>query len=197
MVDEALLRDLVPAVIGILVRRGADFASAEDAVQDALVEAVRVWPDDPPQDPKGWLVTVAWRKFLDAARANTSRRRRELRIEGEPMPGPVEAVDDTLQLYFLCAHPALSATATTVIDGNAGGPCAAPPRFRSTALGPRCGARLTVGDPNHRARVLRGSGAAGGGLAAYRVCRFTRPGVLRLGGGSVCLTQRLEPCVRR
>ena len=69
-------------------------------MQDALVDAVRVWPDDPPQDPKGWLVTVAWRKFLDAARADTSRRRREVRIEGEPMPVPVEAVDDTLQLYF-------------------------------------------------------------------------------------------------
>ena len=62
-------------MIGILVRRGADFAAAEDAVQDALVGAVRVWPDDPPQDPKAWLVTVAWRKFLDAARADASRRR--------------------------------------------------------------------------------------------------------------------------
>ncbi len=38
--DEALLRTLTPRVIGILVRRGADFATAEDAVQDALVEAV-------------------------------------------------------------------------------------------------------------------------------------------------------------
>lgn len=57
--NEQLLRDLVPAVIGVLVRRGAGFAPAEDAVQDALVEAVRVWPDDPPRDPKGWLVTVA------------------------------------------------------------------------------------------------------------------------------------------
>jgi DNA-directed RNA polymerase specialized sigma24 family protein len=35
-VNEPRLRDLVPAVIGVLVRRGADFASAEDAVQDAL-----------------------------------------------------------------------------------------------------------------------------------------------------------------
>ena len=84
--NEALLRDLVPAVIGVLVRRGADFASAEDAVQDALIEAVRVWPDDPPRDPKGWLVTVAWRKFLDATRADTSRRRREERVEDEPDP---------------------------------------------------------------------------------------------------------------
>src|SRR5439155_23375603 len=102
-VNEPLLRDLVPAVIGVLVRRGADFVSAEDAVQDALVEAVRGWPDDPPQDPKGWLVTVAWRKFLDATRAATSRRRREARIGTEPESGPVDAVDDTLQLYFLCA----------------------------------------------------------------------------------------------
>jgi predicted RNA polymerase sigma factor len=61
--DEALLRTLTPTVIGILGRRGADFATAEDAVQDALIEAVRVWPSDPPRDPKGWLVTVAWRKF--------------------------------------------------------------------------------------------------------------------------------------
>jgi RNA polymerase sigma factor (sigma-70 family) len=107
-VDEALLRALTPAVTGILVRRGADFAAAEDAVQDALVEAVRVWPDDPPRDPEGWLVTVAWRKFLDAVRADTSRRHREERVEGEPVPGPGEAVDDTLRLYFLCAHPSLA-----------------------------------------------------------------------------------------
>ena len=106
--DEALLRSLTPTVIGILGRRGADFAAAEDAVQDALVEAVRVWPDDPPNDPKGWLVTVAWRKFLDGARADTSRRRREVRVEDEPAPGPSEMEDDTLQLYFLCAHPSLT-----------------------------------------------------------------------------------------
>jgi predicted RNA polymerase sigma factor len=59
-VNESLLRELVPAVIGVLIHRGADFPAAEDAVQDALVEAVRVWPDDPPRDPKGWLLTVAW-----------------------------------------------------------------------------------------------------------------------------------------
>src|SRR5215211_4848798 len=106
--DEALLRTLTTIVIGILVRRGADFAAAEDAVQDALVEAMRVWPDDPPRDPKGWLVTAAWRKFLDAVRADTSRRHREERVEREPVPGPGEVVDDTLQLYFLCAHPSLT-----------------------------------------------------------------------------------------
>ena len=67
---EELLRDLSPQVLGVLVRRGADFAAAEDAVQEALVEAVRRWPDELPAEPKGWLVTVAWRRFLDAQRSD-------------------------------------------------------------------------------------------------------------------------------
>lgn len=119
--DEALVRVLTPQVISVLVRRGADFASAEDAVQDALVEAVRVWPDDPPGDPKAWLVTVAWRKFLDAARADAARRRREVGIEAEPAPGPGEAVDDTLQLYFLCAHPSLTPASAVALTLRAVG----------------------------------------------------------------------------
>ncbi|MFE0606185.1 RNA polymerase sigma factor [Streptomyces sp. NPDC058892] len=106
--DEVLLRSLTPGVLAVLVRRGADFAAAEDAVQDALVEAVRVWPDDPPRDARGWLITVAWRRFLDVNRADASRRRREDLVDREPEPGPAPAVDDTLRLYFLCAHPSLT-----------------------------------------------------------------------------------------
>ncbi|MCY0932711.1 RNA polymerase sigma factor [Streptomyces sp. H34-S4] len=119
--DGALLRGLTPGVLGILVRRGADFAAAEDAVQDALVEAVRVWPADPPKDPKAWLVTVAWRRFLDAARSDTARRRREDRVDEEPGPGPAPTVDDTLQLYFLCAHPSLSPSSAVALTLRAVG----------------------------------------------------------------------------
>ncbi|MBW1600436.1 RNA polymerase sigma factor [Streptomyces sp. JJ38] len=119
--DEALLRSLTPSVLAILVRRGADFAAAEDAVQDALVEAVRVWPDEPPRDPKGWLVTVAWRRFLDATRADAARRRREDRVDEEPSPGPVPGVDDTLQLYFLCAHPSLTPSSAVALTLRAVG----------------------------------------------------------------------------
>ncbi len=121
---EQLVRDLVPQVLGVLVRRGADFATAEDAVQDALVEAVRVWPDDPPRDPRGWLVTVAWRKFLDAARADTSRRNREDIVAREPTPDPdkvTEVADDTLQLYFLCAHPSLTPASAVALTLRAVG----------------------------------------------------------------------------
>jgi RNA polymerase sigma factor (sigma-70 family) len=116
-VDEALVRSLTPRVLGILVRRGADFAAGEDAVQEALLEAIRVWPADPPRDPQAWLVTVAWRKFVDATRSDASRRRREVTVDAEPAPGPSAERDDTLHLYFLCAHPSLppaSAVALTL-----------------------------------------------------------------------------------
>ncbi|HMM43433.1 MAG TPA: sigma factor [Thermomicrobiales bacterium] len=119
--DEALLRTLTPIVIGILVRRGAGFAAAEDAVQDALVEAVRAWPDDSPRDPRAWLVTVAWRKYLDAVRADASRRRREDVVAREPMPDLGEARDDTLQLYFLCAHPSLTPASAVALTLRAVG----------------------------------------------------------------------------
>ncbi|GAB3995307.1 RNA polymerase sigma factor [Nocardioides marmoraquaticus] len=113
--DESLLRTLVPSVIGVLVRRGADFAAAEDAVQEALVEAVRTWADDPPRDPKGWLVTVAWRRFLDATRSEGARRRREDLVDDEPPAGPVSSYDDELSLYFLCAHPSLTPSSAVAL----------------------------------------------------------------------------------
>jgi RNA polymerase sigma factor (sigma-70 family) len=120
-VDEDLLRPLIPRAIGVLVRRGAEFAAAEDAVQDALVDAVRVWPTDPPLDPQGWLVTVAWRRFLDAARAEASRRRREEVVDNEPEPAAGGSSDDTLQLYFLCAHPSLTPSSAVALTLRAVG----------------------------------------------------------------------------
>ncbi len=105
---EDLLRELGPQVLGVLVRRGSDFAAAEDAVQEALLEAVRLWPDARPDDPKAWLVTVAGRKLVDEIRSATARRRREERLQHEPEPGPTEQADDTLLLLSRCCHPALT-----------------------------------------------------------------------------------------
>jgi RNA polymerase sigma factor (sigma-70 family) len=119
--DEPLLRELTPAVIGVLVHRGVDFSTAEDAVQEALLQATLAWPDQPPTDPKGWLVTVAWRKFLDAHRSEASRRDREQRVEVEPPPGPTETADDTLQLFFLCAHPSLTPASAVALTLRAVG----------------------------------------------------------------------------
>ncbi|TSD49772.1 sigma-70 family RNA polymerase sigma factor [Rhodococcus sp. KBS0724] len=119
--NDVLLRNLTPSVLAILVRRGANFAAAEDAVQDALLEAVRVWPDNPPRDPKGWLVTVAWRRFLDATRADAARTKREQQLDEEPARESAPAVDDTLQLYFLCAHPSLTSSSAVALTLRAVG----------------------------------------------------------------------------
>ena len=123
--NEALLRELIPAVTGVLVRRGADFATAEDAVQDALLRALDTWPTDPPADPKGWLITAAWRKFLDATRAQDSRLAREARVALEAPPGPTEATvadpADALRLYFLCAHPLLTPASAVALTLRAVG----------------------------------------------------------------------------
>jgi RNA polymerase sigma factor (sigma-70 family) len=122
--DELLLRELTPSVIGVLSRRGVDFASAEDAVQEALLQAALTWPDRRPADPKGWLVTVAWRKFLDTRRSEISRLDRERRVEVERPPGPADPTndtDDTLRLFFLCAHPSLTPAAAVALTLRAVG----------------------------------------------------------------------------
>lgn len=119
--DEGVLRSLTPTAIAVLVRRGANFAAAEDAVQEALIEAVRVWPLDRPRDPRGWLIAVAWRKFLDATRAEASRRAREELAGAEPTPEPGAAADDTLQLYFLCAHRSLTPASAVALTLRAVG----------------------------------------------------------------------------
>ena len=77
MTDEGALRAVVPRVLARLVRRGEDFDAAEDALQEALLEALRVWPEHPPDDPRAWLTTVATRRLVDARRSEVARQRRE------------------------------------------------------------------------------------------------------------------------
>jgi len=120
-VDDVELRALVPRVLSVLVRRGADFATAEDAVQEALIKALATGKDAAPADATAWLVTVAWRAFIDMTRSDTSRRSREARVEAEPPPGAVPSVDDTLQLYFLCAHPDLGSSSAVALTLRAVG----------------------------------------------------------------------------
>src|SRR5215211_6553477 len=101
-------RDVVPRVLAGLVRRGEDFDAAEDALQEALLEALRVWPEHPPRDPQAWLATVATRRLVDARRSDAARHRREEVTHAEPPPGPTEEGDDTLFLLFCCCHPDLA-----------------------------------------------------------------------------------------
>ncbi len=119
--NEVELRELVPRALSVLVCRGADFATAEDAVQEALIRALSTWGDAPPVDPTGWLITVAWRAFLDMTRSDAARRDRELRVDTEPPAGAIPSADDTLRLYFLCAHPDLTPSSAVALTLRAVG----------------------------------------------------------------------------
>jgi RNA polymerase sigma factor (sigma-70 family) len=106
--DEGALRALVPRVLAGLVRRGEDFDAAEDALQEALLEALRVWPENPPRDARAWLATVATRRLVDARRSEAARLRREKQTSAQPRLRDTEEGDDTLFLLFCCCHPALA-----------------------------------------------------------------------------------------
>jgi RNA polymerase sigma factor (sigma-70 family) len=113
-----LLRELAPQVLGTLLRKYHDFDACEDALQEAMLAAAHQWPAaGVPENPRGWLVTVATRRFVDHVRSEQARRRREESVVGRErtdavVESPDESVlrerDDTLTLLFMCCHPALT-----------------------------------------------------------------------------------------
>ncbi|MGH3359614.1 MAG: RNA polymerase sigma factor [Nocardioidaceae bacterium] len=115
---EGLLRRLAPQVLGAVVRRYGHFDTAEDATQEALLAAAVQWPAaGVPDNPRGWLITVASRRLTDLLRKEQARHRREDTVARWVLPDdwvapaadhrPAET-DDTLLLLFLCCHPSLS-----------------------------------------------------------------------------------------
>ncbi|MFB9234110.1 RNA polymerase sigma factor [Plantactinospora siamensis] len=108
-----------PHVLGALLRRHGDLGDCEDALQDAAEAATGQWAAAGiPDDPRAWLIRVASRRLIDRVRADSARTRREAldaarrpddaraapAVDGGAGPG----TDDTLRLFFLCCHPALS-----------------------------------------------------------------------------------------
>jgi RNA polymerase sigma factor (sigma-70 family) len=113
---ENLLRQLAPQALGAVVRRYGHFDIAEDAVQEAMLAAATQWPTEGlPHNPKGWLITVAARRFTDLLRSEQARRRREDTVARWQLPEQQtdaaerpDDSDDTLILLFMCCHPAVS-----------------------------------------------------------------------------------------
>nr|WP_256566306.1 sigma-70 family RNA polymerase sigma factor [Micromonospora sp. A3M-1-15] len=129
---EDLLRELAPQVLGVLARRFGDFATAEDAVQEALLAAATQWPvEGLPDHPRGWLVQVAYRRMIELVRAEAARRDREDRAarrggdDRRTAPAADEPLtaerDDTLVLLFLCCHPTLSTASAIALTLRAVG----------------------------------------------------------------------------
>jgi len=131
---EDLLRELAPQVLGVLMRRYGGLDTCEDAVQEALLDAATQWPaSGTPDNPRGWLLTVATRRLTDMLRGESARRRREDAVYlATPPAASAEAGagaqggappdhDDTLTLLFLCCHPSLSPSSQVALTLRAVG----------------------------------------------------------------------------
>jgi RNA polymerase sigma-70 factor (ECF subfamily) len=113
---EAVFRESYSLVLAGVATRVRDIDVAEEAVQDALLEALRDWPESGvPANPPGWLTTVARRRAIDRVRRQaTLARKREILARLEETDAGAEAItsasveDDRLRLLFACCHPSLS-----------------------------------------------------------------------------------------
>ncbi|WP_275412145.1 RNA polymerase sigma factor [Sphaerisporangium rufum] len=106
--------------VAALVRRFGDIDLAEECIQEAFLEAVRLWPvTGPPPSPAGWIITTARNRAIDRLRREASRADRQaeaVRLHGGDDPIEEGAVpDDRLRLIFTCCHPALAVPAQVAL----------------------------------------------------------------------------------
>src|SRR5262249_5210434 len=117
---EKTFREEHGRVLATLISQFGDFMLAEDALQDALVNALEHWKTDGiPRNPGAWLVTVAKRRAIDQIRrAATLEQKVELResFPAEEEPEMDDSLpDDRLKLMFTCCHPALALEAQVAL----------------------------------------------------------------------------------
>jgi len=111
---EAVARASYGKLVAFLAARTRDVAGAEDALSEAFAAALADWPASGiPRAPEAWLLTVARRKLIDAARRRTTAEQAtaELLLAADQARGDAaaraEIPDDRLRLMFACAHPAI------------------------------------------------------------------------------------------
>jgi len=104
-------------ILAVIAAATRDVALAEDALADAFEKALRTWPDAGiPDNPEGWLVTVARNRLRDLLRSPGVRDAAPLlesvldaddRDAAAILAGRDEIPDKRLELLFACAHPAI------------------------------------------------------------------------------------------
>jgi RNA polymerase sigma-70 factor, ECF subfamily len=100
-----------------------DFELAEEAVQDAFAAALARWPTEGlPDEPRGWLVSVARNKAIDTIRRRVKLRTivgglasQDVAPESQDAREPTAVPDDRLRLMFTCCHPALALEAQVAL----------------------------------------------------------------------------------
>ncbi|NLU65167.1 RNA polymerase sigma factor [Rhodococcus sp. HNM0563] len=113
---EAVFREEHGRLLAALVHRFGDLDLAEEVASEAVEAALIHWPmDGVPDRPGAWLLTTARRRALDRLRRDRAYAERlaVLAVESErsaprSVPEGDDLPDDRLELFFACAHPALS-----------------------------------------------------------------------------------------
>src|SRR6185312_5677024 len=117
---ERVFRQEYGRAVAVLIRAFGDIGAAEEAVQDAFVEAVQRWPSAGlPPSPAGWIITTARNRAIDRLRREGSRERRheqaaEMLTPEEPEEDAA-VQDDRLRLIFTCCHPSLATAAQVAL----------------------------------------------------------------------------------
>jgi RNA polymerase sigma-70 factor (ECF subfamily) len=109
---EAVARRGYGKLVAYLAARTGDLAGAEDALAESFAAALTDWPANGiPHNPEGWLITVARRRMIDAARRRrgSTEAADHLRLMAEELADTEkkDMPDDRLHLMFACAHPAI------------------------------------------------------------------------------------------
>jgi RNA polymerase sigma-70 factor (ECF subfamily) len=117
---EATFREEHGRVLAALISQLGDFELAEDALQDALVNALERWEvDGVPRNPGAWLTTVAKRRAIDRIRRASTLERKTALLDppdSEDEPDMDDSIpDDRLKLMFTCCHPALALEAQVAL----------------------------------------------------------------------------------
>ncbi len=118
---ETVFRDEHGRVLAALISQLGDFELAEDALQDALVEALTCWPRDGlPRNPGAWLTAVARRRAIDRLRRAATQERTATLLadsaDGDEEKPDMETIpDDRLKLMFTCCHPSLALEAQVAL----------------------------------------------------------------------------------
>jgi RNA polymerase sigma-70 factor (ECF subfamily) len=119
---ERTFREEHGRVLAALISQLGDFMLAEDALQDALVNALERWKVGVPRNPGAWLLTVAKRRAIDRLRHNTTLERNAVRLDLDTLAASQEEPemdnsipDERLKLMFTCCHPALALEAQVAL----------------------------------------------------------------------------------
>jgi len=120
---ETAFREEHGRVLAALISQLGDFDLAEDALQDALVEALTRWSSNGiPRNPGAWLTAVARRRAIDRLRrASTQERAAAILTDSgedgddEEEPDMATIPDDRLKLMFTCCHPSLALEAQVAL----------------------------------------------------------------------------------